>query len=99
MLMEKKKSSNYNIILDVMRIAACAGVFSIHIWQVYGAEGNKLLDLVGKICRSGANGVVVLFCLSGYLSWKSINSDSFSRYEYWYKRLCRLTPSYYIKVG
>lgn len=95
MLMEKK-NSNYNIILDVVRIAACVGVFSTHIWQVYGTEGNKLLDLVGTICRSGANGVVVLFCLSGYLAWKGINSDSFTRYEYWYKRLCRLTPSYYI---
>lgn len=97
--MRQQIHKNYNMILDILRIAACAGVFCTHIWQSYGREGNRFYELVGKVCHSGGNGVVILFCLSGYLAWCGMDREKFNRSIYWKKRFFRLSPAFFIVMG
>lgn len=92
----KQGNKSYNMILDILRVAACAGVFATHIWQVYGVEGNGLFSILEKICGAGANGVVILFVLSGYLAWSGLDSEKFDRKKYWKKRALRLSPAYFM---
>lgn len=90
------KQKNYNVLLDMLRIIACAGVVATHMWQLYGVESlNPMMDMLGRACNAGANGVAALFCLSGYLAWCGLDNIQVKSIEYWKKRMLRLSPAYY----
>lgn len=97
--MENQIQKNYNITLDIIRVMACAGVFCTHIWQIYGVEGKRIYDLLGRVCHAGTNGVVVLFCLSGYLAWYGMDRKQFDQKSYYKNRLLRLSPAYFIVLA
>lgn len=93
--MKQQNQKYYNIILDILRVTACIGIVCTHLWQLYARAGHKIFDIIGNVCHAGANGVAILFCLSGYLTWIGIDKETFNTKSYLKKRFLRLSPAYF----
>lgn len=79
--------------ITALRVAAVFLILLIHV-RDYGAFPG-ILD---KVAESGADGMLVLYFLSGYLvvhSWESRASTA----DYWRKRARRLFPLYYVMLA
>ena len=85
--------------MDLLRVIACVGVVSVHMKQAYAVkDSSSLLNIIYKFCDAGANGVALLFVLSGYFAWQTTESGTFNNVHYLKHRFLRISPAYFIVV-
>lgn len=86
-----------NIVLDFLRILAAVEIFLMHLTLFVPEEvGNQTFAFLSKISSRGANGVAILFCLSGYLIFSGLFDGGTDWKTYFRKRIMRIVPVYYL---
>lgn len=76
-------NNNRKLDIDLLRIFGAIMVLGVHIGQLVGVDLNV-----------GANGVYLLFILSGYLAFSSLDVDG-NILKYYKNRMVRILPTYW----
>lgn len=79
--------------VQILRILACLGVFSVHFGQRVDLSGGLRI-----LTDFGQYGVQFFFIISGFLAAKGFASRKISTVEYYKKRAIHILPLYYFSI-